>query len=482
MSIKAKLLLSTLSELLLIVLFSTFLVVSSRQTSTITTNQNKAAEIAKAITDIRFVTFENLLHHDQRSYDQWQTKHVELALLLKSYPASRDTQEAILIKNILTQQRAIGPIFNNLYASYGQQGDSQSGLTQSQYQERLASQLVSKQQIEATESFKLTDLKGDELLTQRQQTSSLAVVIVFLMFAITATNFIFVFASISRALRILQEGAFKISEGKLDYRIKYTRTGDEFAVLATTFNSMTASVEQLDRVRSEFVLLVSHQLRTPATAVKGFLSLINDYYAKGLTHKQQNLVNQAYEENDRQLQLINEILAVAQVDSGEMTLNKRPYDVLRLAKSVVAEQQILLDSRDQQANVIQSSVLPEILIDPEKIRIVIENLVHNASKFSPQGSQITVRLSAKEHTVLIEVTDEGPGLERIEVEKLFRKFSRGVSSATARTEGAGLGLYLAKQIVDLHHGKISVRSAVGEGTTFTVQLPNVHHVVKNSEV
>jgi signal transduction histidine kinase len=470
MSIKAKLLLSALSEILLIIIFSSFLVVSSRQISNITAAQNKASTIVQSITEIRFVTFENLLHHDQRSYDQWQTKHKQLASLLNSYPAETP-QEKTFVSAIKEQEREIGPIFGKLYASYTPQAPSQNTLVQNQYQERLASQLISKQQIEITGAFKLSDLKSSQALTLRQQTSSLAVVIIVLMFSITAANFIFVFVSISRALLVLQRGARAISRGKLDYRIKYKRSHDEFGVLAATFNQMAASVEQLDKVKSEFVLLVSHQLRTPATAVKGFISLFRDHYAENLSIKQSELLAQAFEENERQIKLINEILVVAQFETGELVLNKRPSDVLRIAQSVVAEQQLTLESRGQQANIVQSSLLPEINIDPDKFRIVIENLVHNASKFSAQGTQITIRLQATEKSVIVEVQDQGPGLGHLELERLFKKFSHSANPGTLRAEGAGLGLYLAKQIMNLHHGTISATSVIGEGTTFKVQLP-----------
>jgi signal transduction histidine kinase len=476
MSIKAKLLLSALSEILLIVIFSTFLVVSSRQISHITSNETKASTIVASITQIRFVTFENLLHHDKRSFDQWQSKHQELATLLFSYPVS-NAEEKVYIDRISEQQKAIGPIFNKLHASYISSSAGQNGLVQNQYQERLASQLISKQQIEISEALKLTSLKSHEALVLRQQTSSLAVMIIVLMFLITVINFIFVFSAISRALLILQKGARAIVQGKLDYRIKYKRAHDEFGVLASTFNHMAASVEQVDNIKSEFVLLVSHQLRTPATAVKGFISLFQDHYADNLTPKQHDLLAQAYEENERQIQIINEILVVAQFDTGEMKLNKQPSDVLRIARSVVAEQKLTLEARSQQANIVQSSVLPEINIDPEKIRIVIENLVHNASKFSPQGSQITVKLQATKTLVQIQVTDEGQGLGHDELQRLFKRFSHSSNPGTLRAEGAGLGLYLAKQIVDLHHGKISVASVIGEGTTFTVQLPRDGHKI-----
>jgi signal transduction histidine kinase len=470
MSIKAKLLLSTLSEILLIVVFSSFLVVSSQQISRISASEAKATKIVESITQIRFVTFENLLHHNDRSYNQWQTKHNELGALLESYPVSSSVEKSY-VDNISQQQKTVGPIFDKLVASYAQPATNPTVITQNEYQERLVSQIISKQQIEISEAFKLAKLKSEQSVMLRQQSSSLAVAIIILMFLITAVNFIFVFASISRALAILQVGAREISKGHLGYRIKYKRSGDEFGMLASTFNHMAKNLEQLDKVKSEFVLLVSHQLRTPATAVKGFISLFQDHYADNLSSKQSDLLRSAYEENERQIKLINEILAVAQFDTREIIIDKKPTDLISIVESVIEEQRLVLDSRNQKVIFNRPKDVPEVPADAEKIRIVIENLVHNASKFSPTNTTITVKISNIDSAVLIAVKDQGPGIEQQDLGKLFKKFSHVSNTDTVASEGAGLGLYLAKRIIELHHGKITASSTVGKGTVFTVQLP-----------
>jgi signal transduction histidine kinase len=470
MSIKAKLLLATLSEVLLIVVFSVFLVVSSQQISRISTNEAKATKIVESITQIRFVTFENLLHHNERSYNQWQAKHKELGALLENYPVSGPVEKSY-IDNITQQHETVGPIFDKLIASYSQPSTNPTIITQNEYQERLASQLISKQQIEISEAFKLSKLKREQSVMIRQQTSSLAVAIIILMFLITAVNFVFVFASISRALAILQVGAREISKGHLGYRIKYKRSGDEFGLLASTFNHMAKNLEQLDKVKSEFVLLVSHQLRTPATAVKGFISLFQDHYADNLSSKQHDLLQSAYEENERQIKLVNEILAVAQLDTREIIIDKKPANLVEIVESVIEEQKLVLDSRGQKVVFDSRHNVPPVSIDSEKIRIVIENLVHNASKFSPPNTTITVSLKVTGPVILVAVKDQGLGIEQHDLDKLFKKFSHVSNPDTVATEGAGLGLYLAKRIIELHHGKIAATSTVGKGTIFTVQLP-----------
>lgn len=470
-TIKGKLLFSALSEIMLLLIFTIFLIFSSRQLSEITLAQTQASTVVQTITEIRFVTFENLLHHDERSYNQWVSKHEQLGLQLEKFPY-KNSHERLLLGNIKTQQKEIEPVFAQLVASYAQTDTGQNIVARNQYQERLASQLVSKQQIEISSAFKLSDLKREQALMVRQRTSSLAVGIITSMVAITIINFLFVYASITRALAFLQEGAHELSKGKFDYRIKYKRKSDEFGMLASTFNNMAANLEQVDKVKSEFILLVSHQLRTPATAVKGFISLLANAYNSGLSKKQLDMLASAYEENERQIKLINEILAIAQVETGEMILNKRPTDMAQLVKSIFSEQSLTLQNSQQKTVLHTEGKLIQPVVDTEKVRIILENLISNACKFSPPKSKINVRVRQTAKVTFVEVTDEGHGIAAEDLDKLFKKFSRVSNEDTIKTEGTGLGLFLAQRIAHLHGGEINVSSLLGRGTTFTVQLPN----------
>lgn len=470
-TVKGKLFLSAMSALLLIVIFTVFLGISSRQVSALISSQSKATDIVKNITEIRFVTFENLLHHDERSYRQWQARHSQLTTLLNDYPITNN-REKLLVDTIRSQQNTIAPIFNKLMASHSQPASNQGLVAQNQYQERLASMLVSKQQIEISAAFKLADLKRQEVVSQRQQTSSIAVVVIVLMFLITGFNFLYVYAGITQALSELQQGAKEISKGRFGYRIRAKRRNDEFGQLASTFNNMAASLQQVDKVKSEFVLLVSHQLRTPATAVKGFLSLITDYDSKNLTAEQRKTISAAYEENERQIKLINEVLAVAQVETGEMRLDKHPADISALLQNTLDEQKLAMAVREQTAQMtIKSSDIPQLLIDSEKVHIAIENLIHNASKFSPNNTTIEVELKRTGTMARITIRDHGPGIAHDDLDKLFKKFSRVSSPGTIKTEGTGLGLYLAKRLINMHGGTIVVESTVGKGTKFIIELP-----------
>ncbi len=236
---------------------------------------------------------------------------------------------------------------------------------------------------------------------------------------------------------------------------------------------MASNYEKIDQMKSEFVLLTSHQLRTPATAVKGFISMLLDGYAGKLAAKQKQLIEAAYDENERQISVINSILDVAKLEAGEMALVRKMAEVSSIIEASVAGQASLLASRSQRLDVVKPKRLVNLWIDPDKLRLVFDNFIHNAIKYSPPDSTITVRLKQSPERTIIQVTDQGIGIARQDLHRLFKRFSRIANSQTANIQGAGLGLYLADKLVAMHGGKIEVQSREGHGTTFTIVLPNI---------
>lgn len=228
----------------------------------------------------------------------------------------------------------------------------------------------------------------------------------------------------------------------------------------------------LERAKDEFVSLASHQLRTPANGVKAFASMLLDGYAGQLTPQQCEFVNKVMESNDRQLRIVDDMLNVARVDAGRMHLNVALTDLGALVSDVITEQQPVIDQRQQ----IISFTLPAkaivAMVDGSKLRMVVENLVSNASKYTDAGGKIAVRLEQRRQTVALSVSDTGVGLSQKDIKsKLFSKFTRIDNPLSAKVGGTGLGLYLAKKIVDLHHAQLVVKSELGKGTTFVVELP-----------
>ncbi len=227
----------------------------------------------------------------------------------------------------------------------------------------------------------------------------------------------------------------------------------------------------LNKAKEDFINLASHQLRTPATGVKQYVNMVLGGYAGEITPTQREFLDQANESNDRQLRIIEDLLKVARVDSGHIKLDKTPTDLVQLLNSILREQAAGFAEREQRTELIHTAPSVVASVDNQRIRMVLENIIDNASKYSYSGKLITVKLSQRDTEVHISVTDEGIGIAAAELSHLFQKFSRLDNKMSVLVGGTGLGLYWAKKIVDLHCGSISVASTVGKGSTFTVILP-----------
>lgn len=235
------------------------------------------------------------------------------------------------------------------------------------------------------------------------------------------------------------------------------------------FRDLTAE-QQLDIAKEEFVSLASHQLRTPATAVKSILSMLQNGDFGKLTQAQQTYVEKAASSNNRQLQIIEDLLNVAMIDSGKMELDLQYLNMADLVKEASTDHQPTVHARNQSLHV-STIEKANLLIDPQKMRMVIDNLISNASKYSPANTTIRVTLATNGDFVILKVIDQGVGISSADIPKLFSKFSRLPNELSSLAGGSGLGLYLTKNITDLHHGSLSVESVPTLGTTFIVALP-----------
>lgn len=226
---------------------------------------------------------------------------------------------------------------------------------------------------------------------------------------------------------------------------------------------------ELDRLKSEFFANISHEIRTPLTlAVGAFKTLLKSALDAEATDVAQTGLRNA----SRLLFLINELLDLAKFDSGRTAPNKRCIDIAALVSSVVMN----FDSSPTRRIHVKGLMQPVALeADPLQIKKLLYNLLSNAFKFShPHEGQVWVRLASKDHSIELEVEDNGIGIPRDQLERIFDRFTQVESSATRRYEGSGIGLALVKEIVTLHGGTIAVESDLNRGSVFTITLPRGH--------
>jgi signal transduction histidine kinase len=230
-------------------------------------------------------------------------------------------------------------------------------------------------------------------------------------------------------------------------------------------------LERISRAKTEFISITSHQLRTPLTVIKGYLSMILEGVYGEVSEKVKKVLENIYLANERLIKLVNSFLNVSKIELGKLELELERADIVEIVESVVRELEIEAKEKNLYLKFEKPKEVPKILIDKEKIREVILNLIDNAIKYTQRGG-VEVKLQILNNRLQIVVADTGEGFTKEEREKLFESFSRGSAGQKYWVEGAGIGLYVAKKIVELHQGKIWAESeGKGKGSKFYVELP-----------
>ncbi len=274
--------------------------------------------------------------------------------------------------------------------------------------------------------------------------------------------------------------------GVADYLVKSTLDSELLSrVLHYSLqrkHSEAQRVEQLmeiNRSKDEFIALASHQLRTPATAVKQYIGMILEGFAGDINPEQKKFLQSAYDSNERQIQVVNDILRVAKLDLKKIVLKRQPTDVPNLVESILRDLASHFAGRSQTVHYDKPNEALYASIDSEYVRMAIGNLIDNASKYTPEGKAIRVKIGRSGNdTIRVEIIDEGVGIAKEDVDRLFKKFSRIENPLSVKVGGTGLGLYWSKEIIEIHGGRIEVTSQPNKGSTFAVFLPGISTPVR----
>ena len=242
-------------------------------------------------------------------------------------------------------------------------------------------------------------------------------------------------------------------------------------MLRNRYSRLTYEKERdVEFAKDELLSLASHQLRTPATGVKQYLGMILQGFAGTVSEKQRDYLERAYASNNRQLGVINDILHLAKLETGRIVLAERQFDIAKMVRDVVDEQRQSAE-KGEITLVLEAPSKGTIVGDSHMLRMVMENLVSNAIKYTPPNGTVTIKLTRRASRWVLAVKDTGVGISKSDFPKLFKQFSRINNSRTEFVTGTGVGLYLAYHLTILHGGSIGVSSRRGKGSTFTVRLP-----------
>lgn len=283
-------------------------------------------------------------------------------------------------------------------------------------------------------------------------------------------------ASMRRPLEELVDASQQLASGDLDARVKIGGLS-ETATLGSAFNEMAGELQrragerdQLDRMKDEFVLTASHELRSPLTSVQGFAELLMLEREK-LTDKQAETVEVILDNTRHLVRLLNDLLDLARSDAGRLAIKPAEAEIASLIDDAVRTMRSQTETRHQSLSQAVEPGLPAVWVDRDRIRQVLVNLLTNAHEYSPEGASIAVTAALRDAEVEIDVIDDGPGMPEDQLEHIFDRFTRGDAGLTQHVGGTGLGLAISKSLIELHGGRIEVESTLGQGSTFHVRLP-----------
>lgn len=231
-------------------------------------------------------------------------------------------------------------------------------------------------------------------------------------------------------------------------------------------------LHELDQSKSNFISIVAHQLRTPLSGVKWTLNMVLSGTLGLITIEQKSFLMKCYESNERMIILINDMLGADRIDSEKLKYHLIPTQILDLMDNVLFEMTSLISKKELQMSFVdRNPALPHVLIDTEKMRAVLQNLLENAVKYTPIGGRIEINSRVVDDVVQVSIKDSGIGIPDDDRKNIFDRFFRAKNAIKVETDGSGLGLFIAKGIIEKHGGKIWFESPVGGGTTFHFTIP-----------
>jgi signal transduction histidine kinase len=253
-------------------------------------------------------------------------------------------------------------------------------------------------------------------------------------------------------------------------RTELERVNTELASTNKELNEANAKLRELSEMKEEFLALTTHDLRSPLTVISGVISFFTSGRLGELTPEQQNMVAMMERNAQSLIELVNDLLDASKLESGTLRLDVASIDLVALIDEIRETMEPL--AREKGIQVVEELApnLPAIEADRPKLRRVLVNLLSNAVKFTGKGGTVTLRAAPLDDEVLVAVSDTGVGIAPEDVERLFDKYEQARSRATRGEKGTGLGLYITKQLVELHGGEIKVESEPGRGSTFSFTL------------
>ena len=273
--------------------------------------------------------------------------------------------------------------------------------------------------------------------------------------------------TLTRTLRDLTQATHAIARGELGRQVK-VHTRDELGELATSFNKMSAELARASIARRKMTADIAHDLRTPLSVISGYTEALNDGKLVGSPE----IYTVLYQETRLLSHLVDDLRILSLADAGELHLTRIATDPQLLLEREARRHAVAANEKSISLRIAVPAGLPRVDVDPDRIAQVFDNLISNALRYTPAGGEIVLSAAAQGNSVLFQVHDSGDGISAKDLPNIFERFYRGDSSRQQNGE-SGLGLAIARSIVETHGGNISAESQPGAGTTFIIRLPAV---------
>ena len=284
--------------------------------------------------------------------------------------------------------------------------------------------------------------------------------------AIALVMTFFLSRKILAPVKTLTSAARRLGRGDLSQRVQLKDKG-EMGELSKAFNSMAGDLERTEQLRQNMVADAAHELRTPLSNIRGYLEAMRD----GIKKPDTDTIRSIDEEATLLSQLVDDLQALSLAEAGELKLDRQAEDIIKLIKQAVAAKQTQAIAKGVSISTEVSKKLPSVNVDSRRIGQVLHNLLENAIAHTTKSGSIVVTAQKQDNWVKVSVTDTGEGIPAEDLPSIFERFYRVDKSRARATGGSGLGLTIARRLVEAHGGKIEVQSELGKGSRFTFTLP-----------
>jgi two-component system sensor histidine kinase GlrK len=473
-----RLVLGYFSIFLLVVALSTYTIYQLHRLNTITHHilhvDTAAINNVKKIRDalLSQMRYENkyLLARDDSFYKQFQVARQDFSRYLSSIPCDTIPDQESLINRIKELHAGYFTLFEE-EVQYIKGGRDYSKLFYQDIKQEYTNNAI--ECLKELNGYMQSNI--DKKMKTLEATGKRAVNIALVMTGATLlvgiSISLVITKSINKPLALLKDRTKEIARDGLFDGYLDLSSPPEVKDLASSFNYMCARLKKFDQMKADFFSHVSHDLRTPLTSISEGTKLLLEGVGGGVTNKQKRLLTIIVEESSRLIRSVNSLLDLSKMEAGMMPGDLEKMKIAPLIHQAIFEIEPLVEGKNIKVTGKIADALPEVNINRERILQAIRNILGNAVKFSPQGGKIDVNAYCSDDKVIISVADTGPGIPEEKIPSIFDKFHQVPIKGQEKTKGTGLGLCIARNIINAHGGKIWVETKINQGSIFTFTLP-----------